>query len=45
MHIKNIIIHGFKAIRNLSFDGTFHPGHNVISELLALLDCHAHVPA
>lgn len=41
MHIKNIIIHGFKAIRNLSFDGTFHPGHNVISECCTLLACRA----
>lgn len=45
MHIKSIIIHGFKAIRNLSFDGTFHPGHNVISELRALLDRLPALPA
>jgi hypothetical protein len=34
MHIKTVQIRGFKAIRELSFTGEFHPGHNVISETM-----------
>jgi hypothetical protein len=32
MHIKKVLIKGFKAIRMLDFGDEFSPGHNVISE-------------
>ena len=35
MHIKKVLIKGFKAIRQLEFPDEFSPGHNVISEWAA----------